>query len=289
MLIAQISDLHVNDGDALVARLVDANATLGAAIDFLNELTPRPVAVVATGDLTDNGLPSEYEALRALLARCDLPVYLTPGNHDEPQPLLDAFPEHGYLPRRGGPLHYAIDDHPVRLVGVDTTHPGYHDGELGDDELAWLDETLAARPGTPTLVFMHHPPFDTGVWWMDCVGLSEEHRRGFEAVIRRHPQVQRVVAGHVHRPVQTVWGSTIVSVAPSTAHQVGLDLLAGGAMRLTGEPPMITLLDWTDARVVTHTTAFLPAESIDVGRLMPKGAKTALLERPPAPKGGAFG
>jgi hypothetical protein len=138
---------------------------------------------------------------------------------------------------------------------------------------------------------MHHPPFDTGVWWMDCVGLPEEHRRGFEAVIRRHPQVRRVISGHVHRPVQTVWGTTVVSVAPSTAHQVALDLVPGGSMRITAEPPLLTLLDWTDDRVLTHTTAFAPVESVDVGATMPspERAKEALLARPPAPKGGAFG
>jgi hypothetical protein len=104
---------------------------------------------------------------------------------------------------------------------------------------------------------MHHPPFDTGVWWMmDCVGLPDEHRQAFESVIRRNPQVRQVVSGHIHRPVQTTWGPTMIRVAPSTAHQAGLDLRPGGPMRLTAEPPMLTLLDWTDERVLMHTAAF---------------------------------
>jgi Icc protein len=288
MLIAQITDLHVHARGEPVSALVDANENLAIAIDFLNTLVPRPDVVVATGDLTDNGTPEQYSALRELLERLELPLYLVPGNHDERVPLAEAFPLHAYLPRDGAPQSYAVDDHPVRLVGIDTTHPGHHDGELTADELAWLDATLAARPDAPTLVFMHHPPFDTGVWWMDCVGLSAEHRRGFEDVIRRHPQVQRVVAGHIHRPVQTTWGAAIVSVSPSTAHQVGLDLVAGGGMRLTDEPPMVTLLDWTDERVLNHLASFMPTASLDIGEDMPDGAKTAILERPPAVKGGAF-
>jgi Icc protein len=288
MLIAQISDLHVHGRGERISGLVDANENLARAIEYLNAMEPRPDAVVATGDLTDNGTPEQYAILRELLDGLDAPLYLVPGNHDERRPLADAFPHHTYLPRDGGPQSYAIEDHAVRLVGVDTTHPGHHDGELGTDELAWLDETLAARPDAPTLVFMHHPPFDTGIWWMDCVGISDEHRRGFEAVIRRHPQVQRVVSGHIHRPVQTAWGATIVSVAPSTAHQVGLDLVAGGGMRLTDEPPMVTFIDWTDDHVLNHTAAFLPNASFDIGEQMPEEAKTAILERPPAVKGGAF-
>jgi len=289
VLIAQISDVHVNEGGAFVGALVDANASLAAALDYLETIAPKVDAVVATGDLTDNGRPEQYAILRDLLRRCTAPVYLIPGNHDERQPLVDAFPDHAYLPRDGGPLQYAIEDHPVRLVGVDTTIPGRHDAALDPDELDWLDETLAARPETPTLVFMHHPPFDTGVWWMDCMGLPDADRHAFEQTVRRHPQVQRVVSGHIHRPVQTTWGETTVSVAPSTAHQVALDIEPLGTMRLTAEPPMVTLLDWTAERVLMHTTAFAPVEAIDIGAMLPAGGKEALLARPQAPKGGAFG
>ena len=107
-------------------------------------------------------------------------------------------------------------------------------------------------------------------------------------MIRRHPQVRRVVSGHIHRSVHTAWGPTIVSVAPSTAHQVGLDLEPGGSMLLTDEPSMITLLAWTGDAVVSHETAFQPRSSIDMAASLPAGAKAALLARPPAPKGGAF-
>lgn len=289
MLIAQISDLHVHDADAAIDSLVDANATLADAVHYLTTMVPRPDVVVATGDLTDDGTPTQYAVLRELLAPLDVPLYLVPGNHDERAPLVDAFPDHTYLPRDGGPLNYVIDDHNVRLVGIDSTHLGHHDGELTDAELAWLDDTLAARPDAPTLAFLHHPPFDTGVWWMDCVGIPLEQRAAFEAVIRRHPQVRHVVSGHIHRPVQTLWGTTMVSVAPSTAHQVGLDLRKGGAMRLTAEAPSITLLDWTPERINLHTTQFGETASFDIGTTMRPAAKAAILQRPPAPKGGAFG
>jgi 3',5'-cyclic AMP phosphodiesterase CpdA len=288
VLIAQISDLHITDRVGLTSSLVDANANLERAIEFLNRLRPRPDVAVASGDLTDNGLPTQYQALVALLGRLELPCFVIPGNHDDRSALLGAFADHTYLRRDGGPLHFAIDDYPVRLVGIDTTRPGRHDGRFAETDRSWLDDTLLGRPDTPTLVFMHHPPFDTGIWWMDCVGLPAEDRIGFEAVIRRHPQVRRVVCGHVHRAVQLAWSSTVVSVAPSTAHQVGLDLEPGAAMSLTDEPPMITLLDWTDERILTHTCAFLPARSVDLGAAMSPGAKEKLMTRPPAPKGGGF-
>ena len=288
MLIAQITDLHVSEPGSLVDAIVDPNSMLAAAVRFLDGLEPRPDAVVATGDLTDRGRLEEYAILRDLLAPLRVPLYLLPGNHDERAALLDAFPDHSYLPRDGRPLCWVVDDHPVRIVGVDTTEIDRHDGVFDDERIEWLDAVLRARPDAPTIVAMHHPPFDTGVWWMDCVGLRQ--REPFESVIRRHRQVRRVISGHVHRAVQTTWGDTLVSVAPSTAHQVGLDLCVGAAARITSEPPMLTLVEWDGDRIVNHTASFLtPEHVIDLPAVVPDwdGARDFFLARGPMPKTGS--
>jgi 3',5'-cyclic-AMP phosphodiesterase len=253
MLIVQISDLHVAAAGAPVREFVDTNANLARAIAYISAMKPKPDLVVATGDLTDTGLPEEYELLRELLDRFEIPVYLIPGNHDEIGPLVEGFGHHSYLPRDGGALQYVIEGD-VRIVAVDSTRPGHHEGMVDAARMRWLDATLSAAPGAPTLVMLHHPPFDTGIWWMD-----RSHIRGveeFERVVRRHPQVRRVIAGHIHRSIQTAWGETIVSVSPSTAHQVGLDLTPESAPILTAEPPMFTLLDWNGDSCITHTTGF---------------------------------
>jgi 3',5'-cyclic AMP phosphodiesterase CpdA len=253
MLIVQISDLHVAAADASVRQFVDTNANLERAIAYIEAMRPRPDLVVATGDLTDNGLPEEYRLLRALLDRFEIPVRVIPGNHDDIEPLVDVLDHHTYLPRDGGPLQYAIEGD-VRIVAVDTTRPGYHEGWYDADRLQWLDATLSAAPNAPTLVMMHHPPFDTGIWWMD-----RSHIRGveeFERVIRRHPQVRRVIAGHIHRSIQITWGETMVSVAPSTAHQVALTLTPEAEPVLTAEPPMFALLDWNGDRCISYLSGF---------------------------------
>lgn len=152
MLIAQITDLHVTGPDSLIQGIVDANSMLGAAVDHLNRMRPQPEVVIATGDLADRGLPEEYSLLGELLARLEMPVYVLPGNHDERAPLVDAFPDHAYLPRDGSPLCWVVDDQPVRLVGVDTTETDRHDGVLDRTRLAWLDDVLTARPDALTLI-----------------------------------------------------------------------------------------------------------------------------------------
>ncbi len=224
MLIAQITDLHVVGNGQLCQGRVDTNAQLQEAVAHINRLDPRPDVVLATGDLTDHGTAEEYEVLRTILTGLRPPVYLIPGNHDHRDVFLDAFADHAYLPRPGAAFaHFAVDEYPVRLVGLDTTVLGEPHGVMCDERLAWLDATLGAAPQRPTLVFMHHPPFRTGIRWVDAMGLHGG--RKMEAIVTRHAQVERIACGHVHRPIQAAWGGTIAGTAPSVSHaQVALDL-----------------------------------------------------------------
>jgi 3',5'-cyclic AMP phosphodiesterase CpdA len=224
MLIAQMTDLHVVGRDQLCQGRVPTNAHLREAVAHLNGLDPRPDVVLATGDLTDHGTAEEYEVLREIVAALRPPLHLIPGNHDHRGRFLEAFADHAYLPRHGAPFaHYAVDEHPVRLIGLDTTVAGQHHGELCDERLAWLDATLGAAPRRPTMIFMHHPPFRTGIRWLDAVGLHGG--RKMAEIVARHPQVQRIACGHVHRPIQAAWAGTIAAIAPSTSHaQVALAL-----------------------------------------------------------------
>ena len=65
--------------------------------------------------------------------------------------------------------------------------------------------------------------------------------------------VQR--CGHVHRPIQRRWAGTVVLTAPSTAHQVDLNLHPGTPSGFIMEPPACLLHVWSEALgLVTHTS-----------------------------------
>jgi Icc protein len=250
VIIAQITDLHARPPGLMCNRVVDTNALLGRAVDALAALRPAPDVVLATGDLTDTGRDDEYRVLRRELDRLGMPIYVVPGNHDRREGLRQAFADAPYMPKEGR-LSYVVDDHKVRLVALDTLIPGKTHGELGPEQLAWLDRQLAAAPERPTVVFMHHPPFPTGIGHMDAINCSDG--AAMAAIIARHPQVERVVCGHHHRPIQIRWAGTIGSVAPSTAHQVTLDLAPGSPSSFHLEPPAYHLHVWVPgAGVITH-------------------------------------
>lgn len=253
MIIVQISDLHVRPRGRTAYGDVDTNRMLEQAVASINALTRTPDCVVVTGDLTDCGLDEEYAVLHEILAGLRMPVFVIPGNHDRREALVRALADrHGYLPRSGAFLQYAIDDFPVRLIALDTVIAGETSGELCTARLAWLERCLAERPGRPTILFLHHPPFPTGIATMDALGC----RRGdtaLAAIVARHPEIERVIAGHYHRPVTVRWAGTIGYAAPSTAHQVALDLRAGEPTRFVLEPPGITVHTWSQhTGVVSH-------------------------------------
>lgn len=251
-LLAQVSDLHVRARGELSYRVVDTSAMLRACVEHLAKLKPQPDAVVITGDLTDGGLPDEYAELRELLAPLTMPLYLIPGNHDSHGALRAAFPDHEYLRQAPRFAHYAIEDHPLRIVAADTVIPGETGGELCEERLAWLDRTLAQAPVRPTVVIMHHPPFTTFIDHMDRHGLRNP--RALEAVIRRHPQVEALLCGHVHRAIETRFAGTVARIAPSCAHQIALNTTPGARLHFVMEPPGYRLHAYTpSAGLVSHT------------------------------------
>ena len=255
-LLVQLSDTHIRLPGQLAYRRVDTAALLAQAIVSVLALPQAPVAVVVTGDLTDFGRPAEYAHLRALLAPLACPVYLMPGNHDDRAALRRAFPEHDWLQQSGEAfLQYAVDLGGLRLIALDTSVTKAPHGELGPAHLAWLDAALAADRSTPTIVAMHHPPFATFIGHMDEIGLQQGGRE-LAAVIARHPQVERIVCGHLHRSIQARFAGTIAMTAPSTAHAVALDLATDAASEFAMQPPGYLVHAWSQTGDVASHLAF---------------------------------
>lgn len=249
MLIAQISDLHARPTGKLCYGRVDTNERLEKLVAAILRLDRAPDCVLATGDLTDNGLPEEYAVLREALSALPMPVYLVPGNHDRRENLRAAFADHGYIPgfkdsKNGEFLHYVVDEYPVRLIGLDTVMPGSCAGEFCAARADWLREALLSEPERPTLLFMHHPPFRTGLKPMDKIMCLDDGRMA--GVVREFPNVVRVLCGHHHRPIQALWAGALASCAPAPAHQVALELDSQDDARFIMEPAAFQLHLWDD-------------------------------------------
>ena len=128
--------------------------------------------------------------------------------------------------------------------------PARHGGRLEPEQLVWLDDQLAREPERPTLIFQHHPPFVTGIDWLDRVGLENGPEEA--EVVARHPQVELLTSGHIHRAVHSRFGGTVASCWPSTCFQIAL-ALDGTPYGCVDEPAGVVLHHWeADDGVASH-------------------------------------
>ncbi|HZP76046.1 MAG TPA: metallophosphoesterase [Pseudolabrys sp.] len=198
MIIAQISDTHLAlDTPDTDQRISDFERTVAD----INALDPLPDVIVHTGDIVHNGRADEYAQAVAILGKARAPVYVIPGNKDDRANLRAAFAPRGYLaPGGAGFIDYAIEDHAVRLIGVDTLNAGSNKGDFCAERARRLIELIDAEPTKPIAVFAHHPPFMVPVGPDPLNFETPEMMERLRRALQHSGRVVGVFSGHVHRP-----------------------------------------------------------------------------------------
>jgi len=252
MIIAQISDTHITGDDGHMERTYGTAGCLHRAVDHLNRLSLPPDLVMVSGDCVDGGTAAEYERFQELLRPLSMPVYVIPGNHDDRTQMGEIFGTQGDQAMDGF-VQYVVDAGPLRLIALDTNILGEGGGRLCPQRLDWLDARLSEAPDRPTAIFLHHPPFNTGFAVMDEMGLV--NAEDFGAIVARHPQIERVLAGHIHCAMQRRFHGTLAASCPSTATQIHLDFAHPDRLSVDQSAPACLLHSWHEATgLLTHTS-----------------------------------
>lgn len=212
--IIHLSDLHLcPEGERVVG--FDPAARLEAVLAAIRRDHTDADLCLVSGDLTDRGDAQSYKRLRGLFSGFPLPLCLMLGNHDRREAFRQVFAD-------------AADDGSVfvqgvinlgrwRIVFVDTLDEAFpSQGRLCAARLAWLDDTLTAAPNMPTILALHHPPFDLGLEYFRAMLLMQGP--ALEASLDRHRQVIHLMFGHVHIPVFGSWRGRSFSAARGTCH-----------------------------------------------------------------------
>jgi len=189
-----LSDLHLRAGGALSLG-IDTTLALREAVAQINDWHPDADHIAFLGDITDDGEVQTYRSFAETVGILAKPWSLTLGNHDRAEgaaSVVSPNPETGRF-------DHDIPIGPGRLVILDTSVDGASFGGLTDAQLLWL----STRDLTgPTLVGLHHPPNELGIW-TDRIRLQDDSRLA-EALSKATGPVQ-ILAGHVHMPSTGVW------------------------------------------------------------------------------------
>lgn len=208
----QMSDSHIGFNKAANP---DALATLREAVAKVKALAVKPSYIIHTGDITHLSKPAEFDNADQVFGETGLHVHYIPGEHD----IIDEARGQAYLDRYGkgakGAGWYSFDDHGVHFIGlvnvVDLKAGGL--GNLGADQLAWLEDDLRDKSSsTPIVVFAHIPLYVLYEQW----GWGTDDGGRALALLKRFGSVT-VLNGHIHQLAQKVEGNMTFHTALSTA------------------------------------------------------------------------
>lgn len=253
--IIQITDTHVVVPPNKVSKRLESAELLKQAVENIKANLPKlgPVdAIIATGDISDNGTPESYVLFRELIAPLELPLYVIPGNHDRREAMREVFGDDSYIPA-SGPLNWSVSIQGLNLIGLDTLVEGQGSGVLTAQTLDYLESALLNCGDTPTWIAMHHPPFASGIRFMDAIGLS-----GIGAltdVINASTADVRIICGHVHSVMIGAVGRATAIASPATCSTFAADFRTNAPVGFMSAPGGFMVHDWDASFRTIHVGA----------------------------------
>ncbi len=208
LTLALVTDIHFGPeaqfGGKLRKLTAHAGELLRAFVARMNREV-RPDLVVNLGDdIEDESLEADrarYAECQAILGGLEAEVVNVAGNHDTVHLGADDLLRAWGRPA-GGELYTSFDRRGFHVVVLHTRERKDHDVSVGEAQLAWLAEDLAAHP-EPVIALMHHSVADqdlTGNRWFEGaphICLVRE-RRKVRALFEAHGDVRAVFNGHLH-------------------------------------------------------------------------------------------
>jgi 3',5'-cyclic AMP phosphodiesterase CpdA len=218
--IAHLSDTHLLAGGRPLYGQVPQLEHLEQTLRQLEQSEVRPDALVFTGDLADLGEPDAYERLKALVEpaaqRMNAQLIWVMGNHDER-------PEYSRIlfgQESDAPQDRVYDLNGLRVISFDTTVPGYHHGDITEDQLDWLADVLASPAPHGSLLAIHHPPIPTPM--LEAMGMLELQDQPRLARVIEGSDLRGIIAGHLHYTTHSLFAGIPVSVAAATCYTLNL-------------------------------------------------------------------
>ena len=227
-----MADTHVNEGEnastSPYRTNLEANPRARQVFAELAAARPRARFVVHLGDMVHPipALPEHKAAIkqfRSLASLLDVPLRLTPGNHDVGDKLIDWMPAGRvcgeYLAayrEEFGPDYYVFEEDGLLFIVLNSLllNSGLPDEA---EQRVWVERQLDAAAGRRVFLFMHYPPYLCSPDEESNYDNVDEPARTWLLAQIGRPEVEAAFAGHVHNFWLHCWGSAKLYALPSTA------------------------------------------------------------------------
>lgn len=213
MRILQLTDLHLFADSNHKFFGVNTQESFLAVLDLIKQDIAANSAdlILISGDLSQDHSEQSYQWLCEQLKVIDIPIAWTPGNHDKPENIKLL----GQAPELINDKHIILNS--WQIILLNSMWPHHISGKLDDEQLAFLDETLASNLHQYAMIVLHHNILPNETHWLDQSILINSDE--FLAIIKKYPQVKIISYGHIHQEIHINHENIDFYATPSTSIQ----------------------------------------------------------------------
>ncbi len=267
LTIAHASDLHICKDGNFAYEVSDSLTGLRNFIKDIKKLNFNVDFLCITGDLSDDGSISSYKILKENLDNLPIPYFIIPGNHDNREKMSTIFENHKYLNKRiKNRIFHSFTVHNIKIILLDSLTDGEPNGSLPKDVLNAIEQELST--GNKSLIFLHHPPFPTGIGFMDKQPFHSAN--DFLTTLNKNSSnILNVGCGHIHRAMFINKGGINFTISPSTAMQLDLNLNEDAPGDFVLETPgyliyRISVADNAFPEITTHVVQIATDSAMEI-------------------------
>lgn len=210
MRIIQITDLHIYQNDQLVNG-VDTRANFKNVLANIGNIEYD--MVVITGDLCySDGNKDVYKWIKRQLDEFEIKNYhVLGGNHDNAEELAEVFEVEEFIFENE--LYYFLEP---GIIFLDTIK-----GYCSESQIKWFKEKIVSIKNLSPIIFMHHPPFKSGVPHMDRKYAFQQPEL-FNTICSLNDNKSFVFTGHYHNEISLITDNVNMFITPSTYVQIDM-------------------------------------------------------------------
>ena len=189
--LVQISDPHIYANKEKTLLGVNTYQSFSAVLDLIKTDSTPPDLILLTGDLAQDHSEAAYQLVKEAFESFNIPIYYIPGNHDDIELMARVLPSDTLSSLKQIVLP------PWQFILLNSQKPKAVEGYLEDTQFDFLENCLAMYPNHHAIIVFHHQPIPVGTSWLDKLGLINADK--LWETLKRYPQVQTLLFGHVHQ------------------------------------------------------------------------------------------